>query len=85
MSCWHQNFGADRLTYDDWLRAEYSVQNVMSIYDWVHARFWTDALFRLYKLVSSNNGEPGNDSRMTLAEIGLRPFHYGLFVVLNIA
>lgn len=81
----HQNYGADRITYDDWLCAEYSMRNVMRLYGWIYARFWTDALLRQYRRVTSGDRASSKKGRMPWAEMGIRPYEYGPVVVLNLA
>lgn len=78
----HQRFGKDRFTFDDWLCGEHIVRNVMKIYKWQKARFWTDARLRKFKRLQRRGGGQASE-RLPWAEIGIAPYKFGPVVVLS--
>ena len=79
----HQQDGSDRITLDDWACAHHTVLNVMRVYGWKRARFWTDAGLRQYKAAQIR---AGNDSLSDKwAVLGIAPYKFGPVVVLNLA
>lgn len=74
----HQEYGRNRICYNDWICACSSIRLVMKANGWKKARFWTDARLRYKYATNRGNSRPWG-------EMGITPYMLGPVVVLNLS